>query len=170
MTLDIGNTDKLSLFRQELGRLKIRLLAPDINRSRGALRRRGRCRGPAAVRYALAAVRNVGQGAAEGIVARQRAAEAAPFKSLADFARRCDPKALNKRALENLIAAGAFDGLNPNRHQTFQAAEMLLRQAGAAANDRASQQVSLFGGALRRARPAQPAGDAGLAADGEAAP
>ena len=65
-----------------------------------------------------------------------------------DFADRCDPRALNKRALENLIAAGAFDTLNPNRRQTFEAAELLLRQAGAAANDRESRQVSLFGGEL----------------------
>ena len=89
-----------------------------------------------------------GRGPPRGSLRHGSASRAAPFKSLADFARRCDPKALNKRALENLIAAGAFDGINPNRHQTFQAAEMLLRQAGAAANDRASQQVSLFGGAL----------------------
>jgi DNA polymerase-3 subunit alpha len=146
MTFDINNTDKLGLFRQELGRLKIRLLAPDINRSEALFGVEADADGQLAVRYALAAVRNVGQGAAEGIVASRQPGGA--FKSLADFARRCDPKALNKRALENLIAAGAFDGINPNRHQTFQAAEMLLRQAGAAANDRASQQVSLFGGAL----------------------
>ncbi len=146
MTFDINNTDKLGLFRQELGRLKIRLLAPDINKSEALFGVEADAEGQLAVRYALAAVRNVGQGAAEGIVASRQ--PGGPFKSLADFARRCDPKALNKRALENLIAAGAFDGINPNRHQTFQAAEMLLRQAGAAANDRASQQVSLFGGAL----------------------
>src|SRR5439155_13664261 len=99
--------------------------------------------GDLAVRYALSAVRNVGLGAAEAIVAERQAAGA--FKSLADFAGRCDPRALNKRALENLIAAGSFDPLNANRRQTFESAELLLRQAGAAANDRESRQVNLFG-------------------------
>jgi DNA polymerase-3 subunit alpha len=146
MTFDINNTDKLGLFRQELERLKIRLLPPDINRSEALFGVEADAEGNLAVRYALAAVRNVGQGAAEGIVALRQAD--GPFRSLAEFARRCDPKAINKRALENLIAAGAFDSLNANRHQTFQAADMMLRQAGAAANDRASQQVSLFDGAF----------------------
>jgi DNA polymerase III subunit alpha len=146
MTLDISNTDKLGLFRQELDRLKIRLLPPDINRSEAFFGVEPATEDKLAVRYALAAVRNVGLGAAEGIVAAREAGGA--FKGLGAFARRCDPKALNKRALENLIAAGAFDTLNANRRQTFEAAETLLRQAGAAASDRASQQVSLFVGAL----------------------
>jgi DNA polymerase-3 subunit alpha len=146
MTFDINNTDKLGLFRQELDRLKIRLLPPDINRSEALFGVEADAEGGLAVRYALAAVRNVGQGAAEGIVAARKAE--GPFKSLADFARRSDPRAVNKRALENLVCAGAFDGLNPNRHQTYQGVELMLRQAGAAANDRASQQVSLFGGAF----------------------
>jgi DNA polymerase III subunit alpha len=146
MTFDINNTDKLGLFRQELDRLKIRLLPPDINRSEALFGVEVEADGGLAVRYALAAVRNVGQGAAEGIVAARESG--GPFKGLADFARRCDPRAINKRALENLICAGAFDGLNANRHQTFQAAETMLRQAGAAASDRASQQVSLFGGSF----------------------
>jgi DNA polymerase-3 subunit alpha len=145
MTLDIHNTDKLGVFRQELGRLKIRLLPPDVNRSEAVFGVEAEADGTLAVRYALAAVRNVGQGAAEGIVAAREAG--GRFTSLADFAQRCDPRLLNKRALENLIAAGAFDGLNANRCQTFQAAEMLLRQAGAAASDRTSQQASLFAGA-----------------------
>jgi DNA polymerase-3 subunit alpha len=146
MTFDINNTDKLGLFRQELDRLKIKLLPPDINRSEALFGVEADAEGGLAVRYALAAVRNVGQGAAEGIVAARKAE--GPFKGLADFARRSDPRAVNKRALENLICAGAFDGLNPNRHQTYQAVEVMLRQAGAAANDRASQQVNLFGGAF----------------------
>ncbi len=145
MTLDIHNTDKLGLFRQEMERAKIRLLPPNVNLSQPwfSVEKVGE---ELAVRYALSAVRNVGLGAAEALVAER--AKNGPFKSLADFAQRCDPRALNKRALENLIAAGSFDTLNPNRHQTFASAELLLRQAGAAANDRASQQVSLFGGEM----------------------
>ena len=143
MTLEIHNTDKLGLFRQEIERARIRLLPPDVNRSDASFGVEATGEGELAVRYALSAVRNVGQGAAEAIMAGR--ATGGAFKSLADFAGRCDPRALNKRALENLIAAGAFDALNANRRQTFESAELLLRQAGAAANDRASQQVSLFG-------------------------
>jgi len=151
MTLDIHNTDKLGLFRQEMERAKIRLLPPDINLSQPwfSVEKLGSAEGgegELAVRYALSAVRNTGLGAAEAI-ANQRE-RGGRFKSLADFAHRCDPRALNKRALENLIAAGAFDTLNPNRRQTFESAELLLRQAGAAANDRESRQVSLFGGEM----------------------
>jgi DNA polymerase-3 subunit alpha len=151
MTLDIHNTDKLGLFRQEMERARIRLLPPDINLSQPwfSVEQMGSGEGgegELAVRYALSAVRNVGLGAAEAIAAQRE--KGGRFQSLADFAHRCDPRALNKRALENLIAAGAFDTLNPNRRQTFESAELLLRQAGAAANDRESRQVSLFGGEL----------------------
>jgi DNA polymerase III subunit alpha len=142
MTLDINNTDKLGAFRQELDRLNLRLLPPDINRSEPLFSVEPARDGQLAVRYALAAVRNVGQGAAELIVAARQSA--GPFRSLADFARRCDPRALNKRALESLIAAGALDAISPNRRQTFGAVELLLRQAGAAASDRANQQANLF--------------------------
>jgi DNA polymerase-3 subunit alpha len=156
MTLDIHNTDKLGLFRQEMERAKIKLLPPDINLSQPwfSVEQMGSGEGGEAVlavRYALSAVRNVGLGAAEAIAAEREKAkgeQGGRFKSLADFAHRCDPRALNKRALENLIAAGSFDTLNPNRRQTFESAELLLRQAGAAANDRESRQVSLFGGEL----------------------
>ena len=73
MTLDLGNTDKLNIFQQELDRLEIELLPPDINRSRAGFRRRGSCPTAArAIRYALAAVKNVGRGAMEDLVAQAR--------------------------------------------------------------------------------------------------
>src|SRR5690606_24944270 len=68
-----------------------------------------------------------------------------PFHDLSDLAARLDPRALNKRALENLVCAGALDGLNRNRRQTFEAIEAILRQASAAASERDSTQVNLFG-------------------------
>ncbi len=143
MTLDYGNTDKLNVFRQELARLKVRLLPPDINRSRATFGVEVMEDGSHAIRYALAAVKNVGAGAVEALV-RMREAEGR-FKDLFDFAARLDPRLLNRRQLENLICAGAFDSLNPNRRQTFEAAETILRHASAAANERESQQASLFG-------------------------
>jgi DNA polymerase-3 subunit alpha len=65
---------------------------------------------------------------------------------LGDFAERIDARLVNKRQLESLVAAGAFDALNPNRRQSNEAVEQILRHAGLAASDRASHQGSLFGG------------------------
>src|SRR2546430_10881291 len=69
-----------------------------------------------------------------------------PFKDLFDFALRLDAKTFNRRQFENLVKAGAFECLNPNRAQSFAAAELLLRQASRAAEERQDGQASLFGG------------------------
>jgi DNA polymerase-3 subunit alpha len=69
-----------------------------------------------------------------------------PFKGLADFAKRMDSKAINKRQMENLVRAGAFDSLERNRARVFDGIETILREAAAAAVDRDSGQSSLFGG------------------------
>jgi DNA polymerase-3 subunit alpha len=69
-----------------------------------------------------------------------------PFKDIADFTDRVDSKAVNKRLMENLVRAGAFDRLNSNRRQVFQGVETIMRHASAAAQDRNSDQIGLFGG------------------------
>jgi DNA polymerase-3 subunit alpha len=144
MTLDLGNTDKLNVFRQELDRLDIRLLPPDINRSEVTFAVEADPKtGKPAIRYALAAVKGVG-GQAMGELIAERAAHGR-FKDLFDFACRLDARSFNRRQFENLAKAGAFDCLNPNRAQTFAAAEPLLRQASLAAEERVSRQESLFG-------------------------
>jgi DNA polymerase-3 subunit alpha len=143
MSLDLGNTDKLNVFRQESERLGIKILPPDINRSEVSFAVEATPQGPA-VRYALAAVKGVGAAAMELIVAERKAN--GPFKDLFDFAERLDPKSFNRRQFEGLIKAGAFEGLNRNRAQSLAAIEKLLRHAGASANERGSGQVSLFGG------------------------
>ncbi|MDE2165690.1 MAG: DNA polymerase III subunit alpha [Alphaproteobacteria bacterium] len=143
MTLDLGNTDKLNVFRQECDRLGIRLLAPDINRSDVGFAVEAAGEG-GAIRYALAAIKGVGAAAMQQVIT-ERAAHG-PFKDLFDFAARIDPKHFNKRQFESLVKAGAFDTIAPNRAQAFAAIELLLRHANAAANERASQQVNLFGG------------------------
>ncbi len=145
MTLDLGNTDKLNVFRQELNRLGIRLLPPDINRSDVAFAvEQDQKSGKPAIRYALAAVKGVGAQAMAELVAERNAR--GRFKDLADFSRRLDAKSFNRRQFESLAKAGAFDSLNPNRAQTFAAAEQLLRQASLAAEERESRQESLFAG------------------------
>jgi DNA polymerase-3 subunit alpha len=145
MTLDLGNTDKLNIFRQELNRLGIRLLPPDVNRSEVTFAVEPDPKtGKPAIRYALAAVKGVGGQAMSELVAERRSR--GRFKDLADFSRRLDAKSFNRRQFESLANAGAFDSLNPNRAQTFAAAEQLLRQASLAAEERESRQESLFAG------------------------
>src|SRR5207244_12867121 len=79
----------------------------------------------------------------EVVVARVRNR---PFKDRVDFAGRVDTRSFNRRQFENLVKAGAFDCLNPNRAQSFAAAELLLRQASRAAEERETRQENLFAG------------------------
>ncbi len=143
MTYCIGNTDKLNVFRQECDRLGIKLLPPDINRSDVGFAVEDTPSG-AAIRYALAAVKGVGAAAMGQLVAEREAR--GPFKDLFDFAGRLDVKSFNKRQFESLAKAGAFDALNKNRARTFAAAELLLRHAASATEERVTKQVNLFGG------------------------
>ncbi|MCB2100347.1 MAG: DNA polymerase III subunit alpha [Rhodobacterales bacterium] len=151
MTLDMANTDKLNGFRQELSRLGIPVLPPDVNQSdvTFSVDRDGDGRA-VGVRYALAAVKNIGAAAMRALV-EERAAQG-PFTDLADVVDRLDPHLINKRQLENLARAGAFDGLNPNRRQVYEGAETLMRHAHAATADRNSNQIGLFGGEAAPAR------------------
>lgn len=155
MTLDLGNTDKLAIFAAELERLEIRLLPPDVNYSfagfavesdQQTYAERGDCGTEPAlcVRYAMAAIKNVGKQAIEMLV-EERAINGR-FKDMIDFAERVDPRAINKRLMENLIKAGAFDSMAANRAQTYDSIEMLLRHAVSVTAERASQQTNLFGG------------------------
>ncbi len=154
MTLDMGNTDKLNVFRQELDRVTVRLLPPDVNVSDARFAVERLSDGAKAIRYALGAIKGVGAQAMDSLAAEREAN--GPFEDLFDFATRCDARVVNKRQLESLAAAGAFDSLNPNRAQVFASVEMLTQRASAAANERASGQASLFGG------DAAPAMDRGL--------
>ncbi|HUO98782.1 MAG TPA: DNA polymerase III subunit alpha [Rhizomicrobium sp.] len=141
MTLDIGSTDRLNIFRQEAARLGIKVLPPDINRSEAHFA----CDAAKnAIFYALAAVKGVGRQAMEHVTAVRR--EGGPFKSLADFAARIDPKQVNKRVFENLARVGAFDGFDRNRRQIAESADLILAAAAHAASERESGQESLFGG------------------------
>ncbi|MEI6556900.1 MAG: DNA polymerase III subunit alpha [Rhodospirillaceae bacterium] len=143
MTLDLGNTDKLNIFRQELVRLGVKLLTPDINKSKDVFGVEMIPGGERAIRYALAAVKGVGAAAMKGLV--EERAGGGPYRDLYDFARRLDTKAVNKRQLENLCRAGAFDGLEPNRARVLASVETLMRYGHAVTAERQSGQVSLFG-------------------------
>ncbi len=143
MTLDISNTDKLNIFRQEIDRMGSKILPVDINKSQPTFSVEYDADGKGAVRYALAGVRNVGMAAMEALM-KEREAKG-PFKDLTDFARRIDPKQVNKRSLEFLAKAGAFDSLEPNRARVCAAMETLLGIATASTAERDGAQNSLFG-------------------------
>ncbi len=138
MSLDLSNTDKLAEFRREAQRLGIRVEPPDINRSGVKFGVRN-----GAVLYALAAVKGVGIEAARQLVAIRGDQ---PFRSVTDFARRVDPKLVNKRTLEQLIAAGAFDSLEPNRGRLLAGLEAIVAESQAHLAEKTSGQGGLFGG------------------------
>ena len=138
MSFDMGNADRIAGFRRELLREGIALLPPDVNRSGVAFTVED-----GAVRYALAALKNVGAAAMESMV-RERAAHG-PFRDVGDLADRLGAGVVNKRQMEHLIKAGALDCLNPNRRQLFECVDTIARLAAVAADDRSSNQVSLFG-------------------------
>jgi DNA polymerase-3 subunit alpha len=141
MTLDIANTDRLNIFRQEAQRLEVKVAPPDINVSEAVFTCDAESR---TVFYALAAVKGVGRQAMDHVVEVRK--EGGRFKSISDFARRIDPRLVNKRAFENLVRAGTFDTLNPNRRQLVENSDRILGGAQAAQRERESGQVSLFGG------------------------
>ncbi|PTT78958.1 DNA polymerase III subunit alpha, partial [Pseudomonas sp. HMWF010] len=110
MSLDISNTDKLAVFHQDARRFGITVRAPDVNRSGADFEVEN-----GEVLYALGAVRNVGLEAMKHLVAVRE--EGGPFRDIFDFVERVDPKQVNKRAIENLARAGAFDSFHKNRAQ-----------------------------------------------------
>lgn len=158
MTLDAGNTDKLNAFRQEALRLGIAVLPPDVNRSQAAFAVEKNRDGKKAIRYALGAVRNVGEAAMEALVAERR--KNGPYQSIFNFAERMDPQLINKRSYENLIKAGAFDSLDPNRPRLLASVDLLVRHTASSAQEKSSSQVSLFGGGAAASAPLPPLVDA----------
>ncbi len=139
MTYEAGSTDKLAQFVAEAKKFGIAVLPPDINASGVMFEVEN-----GAVRYALAAIKNVGAGAMAAIVAERE--QNGAFKDIHDFANRVDASVMNRRQLEHLAMAGAFDSLCANRRQLFESLDMLIASAQHATEDRASAQVSLFGG------------------------
>ena len=147
MTLDKGNTDKLAEFRNEAQRLGIRVEPPSLNRS-GAdfevhpARNPGPEESPLAIRYAFSAVKGVGEGQAGALVA---ARNGQPFTSLGNIAARVSPRDVNKKVLESLAAAGAFDELEPDRARAFAAVEKILALANRSQAESDAGQGGLFG-------------------------
>ncbi len=163
MSLDLSNTDKLAVFYQDCRRFEVPVKAPDVNRSSADFDvsweegTDGAKTG--SVLYALGAIRNVGLEAMKHLVEVRETG--GKFTDIFDFLERVDPKYVNKRALENLARAGAFDCFHTNRRQLVEQADTLIAYCQSVAAERASSQVSLFGGdqaaaARPRLRPVEP--------------
>jgi DNA polymerase III subunit alpha len=158
MTLDLAQTDKLATFASEARRAGIEVLPPCANGSfvdfvavpppapgdrlpageTPVATRKG------SIRYSLAALKNIGPAAVQTVIDEREAH--GPFKDLADFARRLNPKTLNKRGLEMLSAAGAFDAFEPSRSRVHGNVEQILALAGRLAADAATGMTDMFGG------------------------
>ena len=136
MTSEMVNTDKISFFYQDTVQQGLTILAPDINSSCF----RFQPVDEKTIAYGLGAVKGTGEAAVENIVAARLAG---PFKDLFDFCRRVDKRIVNRRSIEALIKAGAFDTVNDNRAALIASLDAALSSADQAA--RAANQNSLFG-------------------------
>ncbi len=143
---EINNTDKIAFFVKECGRMGVTILPPSVNHSLPKFAPEHTGGGAVvdadAIRYGLAAVKNVGEGAVELMIKERE--ENGPFESLENFASRVDQKAVNKKILESLVRAGAFDWTGEKRWELFARLDSVLAGASAVHRDRASGQVSLF--------------------------
>jgi DNA polymerase-3 subunit alpha len=147
MAFDIHLTEKLTVFVDDMRRMALNILPPDINASEAdfSVEPDPESQGyPFAVRYALGGLKGVGERAMELLVEERRAKGS--FKDLDDFANRVEPRLLNRRQIESLAAAGSFDTLGVSRAGAFAAAEAILAVASKASDARETGQGGLFGG------------------------
>lgn len=149
LSSEIGNTDKVVQYINEARELGLEVLPPDVNESGWKFTVVGDRR----LRFGLGAVRNVGWGAIESILA---ARGRGPFTSLVDVAERIDLRLCNKRVLESLVAAGACDSLGGHRKQLIEGLDQVLAEAQLQQQEREAGQASLFGEVAAQHRPAAP--------------
>ncbi|MDX2252971.1 MAG: DNA polymerase III subunit alpha [Nitrospira sp.] len=138
MTTDMGNTDKIMGYFTECRDLGIKVLGPDVNASQ-----KNFAVVDGAIRFGLAAIKNVGEGAVESIVAIRN--ESGPFFSFFEFCRRVDLHKVNKRMLEGLIKAGAFDSTGARRAQLMAVLDQAIEDGAAAQRERELGQTNIFG-------------------------
>lgn len=136
LTSVLDNTSKVIEYSTECQRLGIKVLPPDINVSRGGFTVDGD-----AIRFGLNAVKNVGRNLIEAVVAKR---EERPFRGLYDFCKRLHGNELNRRAVESLIRAGAFDGLEPSRRGMLESVEPILKSIENEQRHNLEGQMDLF--------------------------
>ncbi|MBW3574736.1 MAG: DNA polymerase III subunit alpha, partial [Actinobacteria bacterium] len=134
--------DRSAVYLSECRRMGIKVLVPDVNRSLAVFAARHDDDGPT-IPFGLAAVRNVGEGLVSLIVAERD--RGGPFADFYDFCERVDPAVLNKRAIESLIKAGAFDSLGHERRGLLAVADVIIDHTLARRRERQQGVMSLFG-------------------------
>lgn len=138
MTLDIEDTTKLGAYVQDAKKLGIKVRKPDINTSQANFSIEN-----GEILYALGAVKNVGVRAMSSLVEIRN--EIGRFSNIYEVFEKVGPKHLNKRAVENLAKAGAFDEMEPNRARIVESADQLMSHAAATNNESDANQMGLFG-------------------------
>lgn len=134
MTSMLGNHSKIAQYIQDCNRMKIEILPPSINASRGNFTVE-----QDKIRYSLKSIKNVGSGIIKSIIAER------PFKSFSEFCEQVDYKELNKRAVESMIKAGVFDEFQNNRAQLLASYERTIDAIQNEKRRNAKGQLSLFG-------------------------
>ena len=139
LTMDRNNTERITILLDDCRRMGIPVLPPDINESTLYFTPTDE-----GIRYGMAAIKNVGEGAVQSIVDTR--VQDGPYGTLFEFCERIDLKAVNRRVVESLVAAGALDGVEGHRAQKLEALDLALRVAQKAQEQREKGQISLFGG------------------------
>ena len=137
LTSIMGNKDKVAQYINECRRMNVEILPPDVNESYRDFTVVG-----SSIRFGLSAVRNVGEGAIEGIISERE--HGGQFKSIYDFCRRVGMGVLNKRTIESLIKGGAFDSCNVSRKQLLLTFEKAVDMGIRSQKDKAAGQFTIF--------------------------
>ena len=137
MSMELSNQKKLSEFYEELKRLNIKVIRPDINKCFADFSSDGKN-----LYYALGAIKNVGYDAVSNIIKDR--INNGEFKNLSDFIHRIDHKDINKLQLEGLVQAGAFDKLNNNRQSLFNSIPNMILKSKNIHENKSLNQIDLF--------------------------
>ena len=141
MTMDISNQNKLSEFYEELKRLNVDIVRPDINECYAEFKAEDD-----KFYYALGGIKAVGSEAISNIV-KERLSNG-KFSSINDFIKRVNPKDINKLQLEGLVKAGAFDKLSNNRQSIFNSIPSIIIKSKNDFDNKVANQINLFGEAV----------------------
>ena len=137
MSMEISNQKKLSEFYEELKRLNINIIRPDINECFADFNSNGKN-----FLYALGAVKNVGFESISNIIKERK--KNGEFKNISDFINRVNPKDINKLQLEGLVRSGAFDKLNSNRQMLFNSISNMITKSKNIFENKLANQIDLF--------------------------
>ena len=138
MTSEMSDTSRIMEFKAECERARIELRKPDINSGEPGFSVDG-----SSILFGLAAIKNVGGSAVESVVKARE--ESGKFTDIFDFCSRADLRSVNRRTLENLVMAGAFDEIGPNRPVLFDCIEIAMNYGAKIQKEKETRQSTLFG-------------------------